>query len=109
MSELKFHPVGGRMSGTLLPFDSKGLQHVFSAGFTNCGGAIPSGTLISFEDNAQGNYNDTPFVFTNVATGPASVIATPLPGALPLFATALGALGVLGWRRKRKVTALPPA
>jgi hypothetical protein len=28
---------------------------------------------------------------------------TPLPGALPLFATGLGALGLLGWRRKRKV------
>jgi len=28
--------------------------------------------------------------------------ATPLPGALPLFATGLGALGVLGWRRKKK-------
>jgi hypothetical protein len=27
---------------------------------------------------------------------------TPLPGALPLFATGLGALGLLGWRRKRK-------
>jgi hypothetical protein len=28
--------------------------------------------------------------------------ATPLPTALPLFATGLGALGLLGWRRKRK-------
>ena len=27
--------------------------------------------------------------------------ATPLPAALPLFATGLGALGLLGWRRKR--------
>jgi hypothetical protein len=27
---------------------------------------------------------------------------TPLPTALPLFATGLGALGLLGWRRKRK-------
>ena len=34
--------------------------------------------------------------------GPAS---TPLPGALPLFATGLGALGLLGWRRKRKAAA----
>jgi len=28
--------------------------------------------------------------------------ATPLPAALPLFATGLGALSLLGWRRKRK-------
>jgi hypothetical protein len=27
---------------------------------------------------------------------------TPLPAALPLFVTGLGALGLLGWRRKRK-------
>ena len=30
------------------------------------------------------------------------VSPTPLPAALPLFATGLGALGLLGWRRKRK-------
>ncbi len=29
--------------------------------------------------------------------------ATPLPAALPLFATGLGAMGLLGWRRKRRV------
>jgi hypothetical protein len=28
--------------------------------------------------------------------------ATPLPAALPLFASGLGALGFFGWRRKRK-------
>ncbi len=32
--------------------------------------------------------------------------ATPLPAALPLFATGLGAMGLLGWRRKRKAAAL---
>ena len=31
---------------------------------------------------------------------------TPLPAALPLFATGLGGLGLLGWRRKRKVKAI---
>jgi len=30
---------------------------------------------------------------------------TPIPGALPLFATGLGALGLLTWRRKRKAVA----
>jgi hypothetical protein len=30
------------------------------------------------------------------------VAATPLPAALPLFATGVGAIGLLGWRRKRK-------
>ena len=30
---------------------------------------------------------------------------TPLPAALPLFATGLGAIGLFGWRRKRKASA----
>lgn len=35
----------------------------------------------------------------------AVVNQTPLPAALPLFATGLGALGLLGWRRKKKAAA----
>jgi hypothetical protein len=34
-----------------------------------------------------------------------SAATTPLPAALPLFATGLGALGLLGWRRKRRAQA----
>ena len=30
------------------------------------------------------------------------VASTPLPAALPLFVSGLGAMGLLGWRRKRK-------
>ena len=30
---------------------------------------------------------------------------TPIPGALPLFASGLGGLGLLGWRRKRRKAA----
>ena len=39
----------------------------------------------------------------NVGNGPVS--STPLPAALPLFTLGLGALGLLGWRRKRKAQA----
>jgi hypothetical protein len=35
-------------------------------------------------------------------------IVTPVPAALPLFATGLGALGLLGWRRKQR-KAQPPS
>jgi hypothetical protein len=35
--------------------------------------------------------------------------ATPLPAALPLFASGLGALGLLDWRRKRKNAAIAAA
>ncbi len=34
---------------------------------------------------------------------------TPLPGALPLFATDVSAIGLLGWRRKRKVSGIVDA
>lgn len=33
-------------------------------------------------------------------------VPTPLPGALPLLASGLGAFGLLGWRKKRKKAAL---
>ena len=40
---------------------------------------------------------------TDVGTWDVTIqAATPLPAALPLFATGLGALGLLGWRRKRR-------
>lgn len=34
-----------------------------------------------------------------------SLTPTPIPGALPLFASGLGALGLIAWRRKRKQVA----
>ncbi len=37
--------------------------------------------------------------------GVLSVDSTPIPATLPLFATGLGAMGLLGWRRKRKAQA----
>ena len=39
---------------------------------------------------------------SQVSGGASPLSATPLPAALPLFATGIGALGLLGWRRKRR-------
>ena len=41
----------------------------------------------------------------NISVVVSDTSATPLPAALPLFAAGLGALGLLGWRRKRKQAA----
>jgi outer membrane lipase/esterase len=55
-----------------------------------------------FADNqhlsAAGQQIEANFVFDE--------ITAPVPAALPLFATGLGALGLLGWRRKRKAQAV---
>jgi len=39
-------------------------------------------------------------------TASTTTAATPIPAALPLFATGIGGLGLLGWRRKRKAKAV---
>jgi len=54
-----------------------------------------------FADGTQGGTGTLP---ANVLLSAATAFI-PLPGALPLFATGLGALGFLGWRRKRKPVA----
>jgi hypothetical protein len=41
----------------------------------------------------------------NGNTGAVGVAATPLPAALPLYATGMGALGLLGWIRRRRAAA----
>jgi hypothetical protein len=46
-----------------------------------------------------------PFLTSGAVDGFTTFVTTPqvpLPGALPLFATGLAGLGLLGWRRKRK-------
>ena len=59
--------------------------------------ALGPSTLISLTgDFAQYGY---------IGLDNVSVTATPLPAALPLFASVLGVLGLLGWRRKRKAAA----
>jgi hypothetical protein len=59
-------------------------------------------TQVFFELNANqvgGPGHSVNWSGTQSTTNPNPV---PLPAAFPLFATGLGALGLLGWRRKRK-------
>jgi hypothetical protein len=58
-----------------------------------------STTLGFFNGNTIGSLNGLDNV---TVTDQGAVSATPLPAALPLFASGLGAMGLFGWRRKRK-------
>jgi hypothetical protein len=64
--------------------------------------ALPAGAQWIWSDPDNGAYAD----FSAVVTSSLSSTPTPLPGALPLFASSLGALGLLSWRRKRKAAAV---
>ena len=66
----------------------------FGSGSPNNNGGSPD--TLFFTDGING---ETDGLFGAIQ------VQTPLPGALPLFATGLGALGLLGWRRKRKAQA----
>jgi hypothetical protein len=48
------------------------------------------------------NYHPSPRREREILREELENTVTPLPAALPLFATGLGAMGLLGWRRKRK-------
>jgi hypothetical protein len=59
--------------------------------------------LDSLDAVANGAFEEgavNPFA-TNDLEFPPTVPQTPIPAALPLFATGLGAMGLFGWRRKR--------
>ena len=65
---------------------------------------------VAFEQLYMGSESSPTFrtgtyIGANGETIDISNSAVPLPAALPLFATGLGALGLFGWRRKRKASA----
>jgi hypothetical protein len=67
----------------------------------------PSVAYVAFDNNEQNSGIASHPPVIDELNGPSRPIAfievttTPLPAALPLFATGLSALGLLGWRRKR--------
>jgi len=73
-----------------------------SGGFQCSSEAGGDGLFIyNFNDPAPDNFLDRAYSgYVTIAEAP--ITPTPAPAALPLFATGLGALGLFGWRRKRK-------
>jgi hypothetical protein len=92
---------------------SAGVFNGFEFTFT---GAAPI-TGVSIAGGSNFNPNDISFDATHIFLnyqgltpnlGSISIVniqSTPLPAVLPLFASGLGALGVLKWRRKRALAA----
>lgn len=65
--------------------------------------ANETGALLTFSTTS--NYDGVHGPVISGITVSQTVAATPLPAALPLFASALGGLGFAGWRRKRRAEA----
>jgi hypothetical protein len=76
-------------------FDSKGWAYSLTSIPSGVNAACTSSTLCT---NTVGAFK-ADFTLD-------SVTPVPLPAALPLFATGLGAMGLLGWRRKRKAATI---
>jgi hypothetical protein len=60
---------------------------------------------VSFVDAGISTTSSSTAGTTIFGTETGTVNPTPLPAALPLFATGIGGLGLLGWRKKRKAQA----
>jgi uncharacterized protein (TIGR03118 family) len=72
---------------------------------SNTGAAL---WALMFGNGAAGGDPNTLFFADGIngeADGLIGAIQTPIPAALPLFATGLAGLGLIGWRRKRKAQA----
>jgi hypothetical protein len=121
-------PNGYAVSGNIVFYDFNGPPQPVVTETNGFGFSLTNGQFFAiYEDfgNVGGLYdcNDAPYCLIGPGTSAGSdglgppadrlvglvsltldpvVGQTPIPGALPLFATGLGALGLMGWRRKRK-------
>jgi hypothetical protein len=97
--QVVFNLVG---AGLTLQFAANGDTQM--ADFIDPGGTITANS-VDIEGRLFGG-DSANFQFVSGANITAPPSETPLPAALALFASGLGAFGLLGWRRKRKAEAV---
>jgi hypothetical protein len=85
---------GGDITATLVTILGLGFNQIVLGAFSDdATNSPPSSGISSAFSEAPGTWQRT------------DVSVVPVPAALPLLASGLGALGLIGWRRKRKAAA----
>jgi len=94
---------GSSGTGNLVGVDGGGFLAV-PAGYMS---GNPLSDTMTFDGATFASLGLTPGTYTSTwdTTDSFVINIVPLPAALPLFATGIGGLGLLGWRRKRKAQA----
>jgi hypothetical protein len=94
--------ISGDFQVVEVPYDVSATSATSSSAYCN-DVPCPAGSWSGLGTSGGGDLTDvyTGYYYTTFLIAASS----PLPAALPLFATGLGALGLLGWRRKRKALA----
>lgn len=112
VTDNRFNPAALFLNGiTEFAFDGAGTLTLYSNSALNKSLAGTSDITIGINGWAYNKassvwYSQPDFRDTLTTSGAVDIaVATPLPAALPLFASGLGALGVLTWRRRRKTAA----
>lgn len=93
------------LAGALNGFNAAGGTEDFLLFVKNFTSGSPILDAIFYTETASLSsfYSETGFVHVDVIAS--NVATTPIPAALPLFISALGGMGLIGWRRRKSAAA----